>query len=251
VIDSPKLVDTPRRLVAAVRLTIPKDQIQNEMGPAIAEAMSVVAEQGLAVVGPWFCAHDRMDPNEWDFDVCVEVASPVAPQGRVKPGVLESTRVVQTNYRGPYEGLGDGWGAFESWIAANGFAGAPNLFERYCVGPESGGESSTFVTELNRPLAKVSVAEFSSRLSRDGFTSMMVEYPAGTTFDEHAHEFDSRLLVTDGEFSITIDGVALSFTVGDVFVLPANTVHSEVVGPNGVRYLSGRLAAATTVVAEN
>jgi quercetin dioxygenase-like cupin family protein len=242
-IDSPKFVDTPRRVVAAVRLTIPKDHIQQEMGPAIGEAMSVVAEQGLGVVGPWFCAHDRMDPNEWDFDVCVEVATPVAAQGRVKPGVLEPTRVVQTNYRGAYEGLGEGWGAFESWIAANGFVGLPNLFERYCIGPESGGDSSTFVTELNRPLAKVSVDEFSQGLRRDGYESVLVKYPAGTTFDDHAHEFDARLLVTDGEFSITIDGVALRFGVGDVFVLPANTIHREVVGPNGVRYVSGRLGA--------
>jgi mannose-6-phosphate isomerase-like protein (cupin superfamily) len=239
-IDSPKLVDTPRRLVAAVRLTIPKDQIQNAMGPAIAEAMSVVAEQGLAVVGPWFCAHDRMDPNEWDCDVCVEVASPVAPQGRVKPGVLQPTRVVQTNYRGPYEGLGDGWGAFGSWIAANGFVGAPNLFERYCVGPESGGESSTFVTELNRPLMKVLPADFERALTKDGFSSNVVEFAPGTINPEHSHAWDARLLVTSGEIAITVDGSELLYTVGDVFSLPANYPHSEVVGSDGVTFIAGR-----------
>jgi mannose-6-phosphate isomerase-like protein (cupin superfamily) len=246
-IDSPKLVDTPKRLVAAVRLTIAKDQIQHEMGPAIGEAFGVVAEQGIAVVGPWFCAHDRMDPNEWDFDVCVEVASPVVPQDRVKPGVLEPTRVVQTNYRGPYEGLGEGWGEFESWIAANGFVGAANLFERYLVGPESGDDASTYVTELNRPLLKVLPLDFESALTKAGFTSSVVEFAPGTINPEHSHAWDARLLVTSGEISITVDGAELSYTVGDVFVLPANYPHSEVVGLDGVAFVAGRRLLAGSV----
>ena len=239
-IDSPKLVDTPRRLVAAIRLTIPKDQIQNEMGPAISEAFGVVAEQGIEVVGPWFCAHDRMDPHEWDFDVCVEVATPVAPQGRVKPGVLEPARVVQTNYRGPYEGLGEGWGEFESWISANGFVGTPNLFERYCVGPESGDDSSTFVTELNRPLMKVLPAGFERALTKDGFSSSVVEFAPGTINAEHFHSWNARLLITSGDISITVDGSELLYTVGDMFSLPANYPHSEVVGSSGVTFIAGR-----------
>ncbi len=239
-IDSPKLVDTPRRLVAAIRLTIPKDQIQHAMGPAISEAMAVVAEQGLEVVGPWFCAHDRMDPNEWDFDVCVEVATPVAAQGRVKPKVLEPARVVQTNYRGPYEGMGDGWGAFEAWIVANGFVGTPNLFERYCVGPESGGDASTFVTELNRPLMKVLPEDFERALTHDGFSSSVVEFAPGTINPEHVHAWDARLLITGGEIAITVDGSELLYTVGDVFALPTNYPHSEVIGSNGVAFIAGR-----------
>jgi quercetin dioxygenase-like cupin family protein len=239
-IDSPKLVDTPKRLVAAVRLTIAKDKIQHEMGPAIGEAFGVVAEQGIAVVGPWFCAHDRMDPNEWDFDVCVEVATPVVPQGRVKPGIVEPTRVVQTNYRGPYEGLGEGWGELESWIAANGFVGAANLVERYLVGPESSDDSSTYVTELNRPLVKVLPVDFESALARDGFSSNMVEFAAETVNSEHSHAWDARLLVTRGAIGITVDGSELLYTVGDVFSLTANYPHSEVVGSDGVAFIAGR-----------
>ena len=181
-----------------------------------------------------------MDPREWDFDVCVEVATLVTAQGRVNPGVLEPTRVVQTNYRGPYEGLGEAWGACEAWIAASGYVGAPNLFERYCVGPESGGDGSNFVTELNRPIKKVSVEDFTAGLQSDGFEPNNVDYPAHWSADDHTHPFDARLLVTAGDFSITIDSVPMNFSEGDVFWLPANTVHNEVVGSEGVRYISGR-----------
>jgi GyrI-like small molecule binding domain len=246
-IDSPKLVDSPKRLVAAVRLTIAKDQIQHEMGPAIGEAFGVVAEQGMAVVGPWFCAHHRMYPNKWDFDVCVEVASPVLPQGRVKPGVLEASRVVQTNYRGPYEGLGEGWAEFESWIAAQGFVGAPNLFERYLVGPESGDDASTYVTELNRPLLKVLPIDFESALVRDGFSSRVVEFAPETVNPEHSHLWDARVLIARGAISITVENAELLYAVGDVFSLPANYPHSEVVGADGVAFIAGRRYPAGVV----
>jgi GyrI-like small molecule binding domain len=246
-IDSPKLVDSPKRLVAAVRLTIAKDQIQHEMGPAIGEAFGVVAEQGMAVVGPWFCAHHRMYPNKWDFDVCVEVASPVLPQGRVKPGVLEASRVVQTNYRGPYEGLGEGWAEFESWIAAQGFVGAPNLFERYLVGPESGDDASTYVTELNRPLLKVLPIDFESALVLDGFSSRVVEFAPETVNPEHSHLWDARVLIARGAISITVENAELLYAVGDVFSLPANYPHSEVVGADGVAFIAGRRYPAGVV----
>lgn len=235
-IDSPKIVDSPERLVAAVRLTIPKDQIQHEMGPAISEAMAAVAEQGVDVVGPWFCSHYQMDPNEWDFEVCVDVATQIAPQGRVRPWKLEASRVVQTNYRGPYEKLGEGWAEFEAWIAASGYVGTPNLFERYCVGPESGGDPSTYVTELNRPLMKAGLEEFERGLERDGFNATDVDYAPGTINPEHSHVLDARLLITRGEIAFTVDGSELSYTVGDVFSLPANSRHSEVVGADGVAF---------------
>jgi quercetin dioxygenase-like cupin family protein len=172
--------------------------------------------------------------------VCVEVATPVSAHGRVKPGVLESVRVAQTNYRGPYEGLGDGWGAFELWIAANGFVGAPNLVERYLVGPESGGDPSTFVTELNRPLLKVLPANFERALIKDGFSLSVVEFAPGTVNPEHVHAWDARLLVTQGEIVITVHGSELLYSVGDVFALSADRPHSEVVGAHGVSFLAGR-----------
>ena len=160
---------------------------------------------------------------------------------------VEPVRAVQTSYRGPYEGLGEGWGAFESWIAVNGFAGTPNLFERYCVGPESGDDASTFVTELNRPLMKVAAGGFEGALTKDGFSSTVVEFSPRTVNPEHSHAWDARLLITSGEISITVDGSELSYTVGDVFVLPANYPHSEVVGPDGVAFVAGRRYLAGSV----
>lgn len=154
-LDTPVIAQTKEQSTAVIRLTVPRSEIQQVMGPAIAEVMQVIAAQGVAAAGPVFSHHFSMDPMAFDFEVGVPVAAPVSPAGRVKPGSLPATTVARTIYRGPYDGLGPAWGAFGRWIAAHGHKPAPDLWERYVTGPESGGDPSTWRTELNRPLQQV------------------------------------------------------------------------------------------------
>jgi effector-binding domain-containing protein len=93
-----------------------------------------------------------MDPKIFDFEIGVPVAQPVTAAGRVQPGELPATTVARTVYRGPYQGLGDAWGEFGAWIAANGHTPAADLWECYVSGPESSPNPADWRTELNRPL---------------------------------------------------------------------------------------------------
>lgn len=151
-IDAPQIVQTAAQPVALIHLTIPKADVQKMMGPGISEVLSTIAAQGIAATGPWLTHHLRMDPQTWNFEISVPVASPVNPAGRVKPGTLRAARVARTNYHGPYEGLGDAWGELMQWIAANGHTPAADLWECYAAGPESGPDPAKWRTELNRPL---------------------------------------------------------------------------------------------------
>jgi effector-binding domain-containing protein len=94
-----------------------------------------------------------MDPEVFDFAAGVPVAKPVSSSGRVQPGQLPAARVARTIYHGPYEGLGAAWGEFNAWLAANGHAPEPDLWESYVAGPESSPNPAAWRTELNRPLA--------------------------------------------------------------------------------------------------
>jgi effector-binding domain-containing protein len=152
VLDTPKIVQTDDQPVAYIHLTIPREEIQSVMGPAIGEVMGAVAAQGVAIAGPWLTYHLKMSPEVFDFHVCVPVALPVTPVGRVNAGQLPASKVIQTVYQGPYEGLGDAWGEFMGWIAAQGLAPREDLWERYLVGPESEPNPASWRTELNRPL---------------------------------------------------------------------------------------------------
>jgi effector-binding domain-containing protein len=151
-IDTPQITRSTTQLAATIRLTIPREEIRNVMGPAIGEVMATVAAQGIALAGPVFSYHLRMDPQVFDFEVGVPVAKPVSPAGRVKPSQLPARTVARTIYHGGYEGLGAAWGEFDGWIKANGHKTGPDLWECYIAGPESSPDPASWRTELNKPL---------------------------------------------------------------------------------------------------
>ena len=152
-IDTPQILQTVAQTTAVIHLTIPKDQIQHVMGPGIMELMGAVAAQGIVPTGRWFTHHLRMDPDTWDFEIGVPVDEPVAPAGRVRPGVLPAATVARTIYHGGYEGLSGGWGELMGWIAAQGRTPGPSLWETYLTDPSTNADSSKWQTQLTRPLA--------------------------------------------------------------------------------------------------
>lgn len=85
---------------------------------------------------------------------------------------------------------------------------------------------------------------FESALRRDGFAVARSTLPAGTVIAEHAHPFDVRALVLNGEITLTVEGEEYAFREGDIFVMPAGHRHAETAGPAGVDYLVGRREAA-------
>jgi len=151
-IDPTEIVQTEAQPAAIIRFTIPTSQIQTIMGPGLGALMAAVASQGIGPTGPLFSHHLQMTPDTFDFELGVPVSAPVTPVGRVTAGELPAARVARTTYHGPYEGLGDAWGEFISSLIAQGHSPAPDLWERYLAGPESGPDPSAWRTELNRPL---------------------------------------------------------------------------------------------------
>ncbi|MES2468504.1 MAG: GyrI-like domain-containing protein [Verrucomicrobiota bacterium] len=152
-IDDPSIVQSEARQTAVIHLTIPRDQIQCVMGPAIQEVMETLAAQGRSPAGPVFSLHSDLQPDRFDFEVGVPVSEPVQATGRVYGSILPARRALRTTYTGPYEGLGEGWGEFMDWIYASGHPVANGLWECYLTGPESSPDPSTWRTELNKPLA--------------------------------------------------------------------------------------------------
>src|SRR5436309_15489431 len=115
-IETPRIIQTTAQLTAVIHLTIPKDEIQNVMGPGLAELMSTIATQGIKPAGPWFDHHFKIADDSWDSEICVPVRTRVAAAGRVKPGQRPAMTVAHTGYHGPYAGCGDAWRAFLDWI---------------------------------------------------------------------------------------------------------------------------------------
>ena len=156
-LDTPAFVQTQPQIAAVIHITIPRDQIprdqiQQVMGPAIMEVIGVASAQGIGPIGPVFAHHLGMKPGIFNFEVGVPVSEPIQEEGRVKPGELPEAVVMRTVYTGPYEGLGGAWGEFQELVKGEGHTLGPNLWERYIEGPEAGGEPSTYRTELNQTI---------------------------------------------------------------------------------------------------
>ena len=151
-LDKPHIVQTDAQVTAIIRLTIPREEIRNVMGPGIAELMAAVAAQGISPAGPIFSHHLRMDPETFDFEIGVPVTAPVSAAGRVKLGQLPAATVARTVYHGRYEDLAPAWAEFNAWIVAEGHQPAPELWECYVAGPEANPDPAHWRTELNWPL---------------------------------------------------------------------------------------------------
>ena len=151
-IDEPRIVQTSTQEMACIHITTPREKIQEVMGPGYMELMETLKAQGATPSGPWFTHHLKMDPDIFDFEICLPVLAPVQPAGRMLPGQLRAARVARTVHHGGYEGLSDAWVALEAWIKKKGQTSAPDLWEIYLTGPEMGSDSSKWQTELNRPL---------------------------------------------------------------------------------------------------
>ena len=151
-LDTPEITQSAAQLIAYIPLTVPREEICNVMGPGIQEVYATLAAQGITPAGPWLSHHVRVPTEVFDFKICVPITTPVTPAGRVQAGELQATRVARTVYHGSYEGLGDAWCEFMTWIEGEGLTPAPDLWEVYAVGPESSENAADWRTELNRPL---------------------------------------------------------------------------------------------------
>lgn len=87
-------------------------------------------------------------------------------------------------------------------------------------------------------------ATFVEQLAREGFQPpVLVERDALGRLESHAHFFEARALVIQGELHIRTAAGERHYGVGDIFQLAAQEAHSKVFGPTGVRYLAGRRPA--------
>ena len=83
--------------------------------------------------------------------------------------------------------------------------------------------------------------DFETELDAQGYREVVDRrMQAGDVNPEHAHEFDARLRVLEGEMTVVCDGEERTYLAGDTFAMSAGRRHTERSGPDGVRYLAGR-----------
>ena len=154
-LSTPEIIDTPAVRTAVIRLAIPRSEIMPAMRAAIEELHRTLAGQSVAISGPMFSHHFRILPAEFDFEVGFPVAAEVRPQGRVLPVEMQAKKAVRATYTGSYEGLANAWWEFARQgreHTALHLQPAPDMWEEYFTGPESGLDPAHWRTNLYQPL---------------------------------------------------------------------------------------------------
>jgi quercetin dioxygenase-like cupin family protein len=84
--------------------------------------------------------------------------------------------------------------------------------------------------------------EFDADLRREGYQVMNTSLAPNQLNPDHTHGFDARIMVLAGEITITPDGQAKVYRPGDHWLTPAQAIHAELAGPEGVAIIIGRRA---------
>lgn len=152
-LEAPGIIEHKDVCVAFIPVQTEAARIREIMQPTLAELRRAVADQGIEASGPWLTHHWRRPAEKFVFDLCLPTPRPIAPTGRVRPGVISAQRIAHCVHVGDYSGLPDAWAAFSRWISAQGLEMREDFWAIYVSGPESGLPPQQWRTELAHPLA--------------------------------------------------------------------------------------------------
>lgn len=147
-IDQPAVATISPRPAAVIRMTIPKETLDENLGPAVGELIATLTAQGLGPAGPLYCLHHRTSPEVYDFEVGFPAEGEVQPAGRVTAGQIPGWTVAHTTVTGPRTELPKAWARFASWVREEGLRAHDEQLEIFLKGPETGADPSEFVTQL-------------------------------------------------------------------------------------------------------
>ena len=82
--------------------------------------------------------------------------------------------------------------------------------------------------------------ELIAQLQREGFSHAYVwEDVPNARYPEHTHRTETAHILLSGEMTLTMDGKSQIYSAGQRCDVPANAVHSAIMGPTGCRYVIG------------
>jgi effector-binding domain-containing protein len=140
--------------VLVIRLHSPVAEIPAQFAVALPEVWRAAEAMGLTPSGPPFGRYLSDFAAELDYEAGVPLAAPApASHGRAEPGELPGGTLAVGWHVGPYETLGETYGALMGWVAGQGRAVAGPMWEVYWTDPETEPDASKWRTEVVVPVA--------------------------------------------------------------------------------------------------
>ena len=82
--------------------------------------------------------------------------------------------------------------------------------------------------------------ELENKLRSEGFSGIFTHRDRpGAHYPDHTHSGITAHIVLEGEITVTSEGKTEKYGPSDRFDVPAGSVHSADIGPEGCRYMIG------------
>ena len=126
---------TGQQHTAAIKMTRPVSQIGPAMGEAFPKLYHAVVSAGMEPAGMPLAVYFAMDTEETTFECAIPVASPFTASGEVVASSVGGGEAGFTVHVGPYDTIGETWGALMAWVAQQGRTPAGHGWESYVDEP--------------------------------------------------------------------------------------------------------------------
>lgn len=147
--------DEPAQTVLAIRAVVASAELVRFFDEAIDQMQAYLSVQNTAPSGPSFSIwHSGPGdiPGYSDLEVCTPIPSSVLEHGRMRVQRFPASRQAVALHSGPYEGMGDAFGAVYAWLQDHGHESVGPPRDTILVGPRETSDPAMYRTEIAYPI---------------------------------------------------------------------------------------------------
>lgn len=159
-IQDTEIIDFPGTPTAVVRaVDYPMADMPAFMDPAFGALGEAIAAGVIVPVGPAFSRHEVIPDETATFEVGFPISGTLPEPVRfgdieIVPSELPAGRIAIAKYHGGYDGLGDGWGQFLSWVDEQELEAGLPFWEAYDTEPTPEMNPDDLITGLAVPVSE-------------------------------------------------------------------------------------------------
>lgn len=131
-----QIIESAPQPAVAVRLTTPVEEMPDVVGRSYQQVFGHLATAGAPPAGMPFICYHNLDLAALDIEIGVAVERALPGEGTVAPATIAGGRRGVAVHHGPYEALGDTYGALTAWLAEQGETPTGLLYEYYENAPD-------------------------------------------------------------------------------------------------------------------
>ncbi|HJV98314.1 MAG TPA: GyrI-like domain-containing protein [Arthrobacter sp.] len=149
----PKIIHTAEQPTAVVHEHVPMAALTEFFGRAFGAVMAAAQAQNVQLAGPPFALYRGMPAETVDVEAGFPVNAGFTDAQGVAKGILPEADAFEAIHLGPYDTLGDTYGAIQERMRADGFTPSDTMWEYYLSDPATEPDPATWQTRVVWPVA--------------------------------------------------------------------------------------------------